>query len=189
VVVAPARRLFTIDDYYRMAGVGILGDDDRVELLEGEIIAMPPIGPQHADEVGWLTAMFHRIFGARAHIRVQQPVRLSDHSEPEPDLVLARNWPGVERPYRGVHPQAKDLQLVIEVSDSTLSYDLGDKQRTYARHGVSELWVLDLEGHRLVVHRDPGPAGYQTVETFRRGQSISPIAFPDIELSIDEILG
>ena len=188
MVVAPARRLFTIDDYYRMAGVGIIGDDDRVELLEGEIIAMPPIGPQHADKVGWLTTMIYRIFVGRAHIRMQQPVRLGDHSEPEPDLVLARNWPGIERPYRAVHPQPKDLLLVVEVSDITLAYDLGDKQRAYARHGVLELWVLDLEGDRVVVHRDPGPGGYQTVETFRRGQSISPIVFPDIVLSIDEVL-
>ena len=185
----PATRRFTVDDYYKMAEVGILGQDDRVELIEGEIVEMAPIGPLHAGRVDRLL----RLFGARLPddfwIRGQNPVRLSRHSEPEPDLAVLRPEPERARSYEEDHPTAADVLLILEVADSSLQYDLGRKARLYARHGVPELWVLDKRGGRLVLHREPTPRGYAAVQTLVRGESIVPLVFPEIVFTIDELLG
>jgi Uma2 family endonuclease len=184
-----AKRLFTVDEYYRMAEAGILGEDDRVELIEGEILRRSPIGPRHADEVDEVTALFFARLGASARIRVQSPIRLSRRSEPEPDLAVLRRYPEGQRPYRSTHPVPADVLLVVEVADSSLEYDLGRKARLYARHAIPELWVLDQRGDRVVVHRDPTPRSYATVRTLGRGESISPLAFPEILFTIQELLG
>jgi Uma2 family endonuclease len=140
-----------------MAEAGVLSPDDRTELIEGEIVDMPPIGSTHADVVRLLTQHLVRAVGDSAVVSVQLPVRLSRHSEPQPDLALLR--PKAEG-YRQAHPTADDVPLLIEVSDTTLHYDLGKKARLYAKHGVPEYWVVDLVGSRVWRHRTPSGTGY-----------------------------
>ncbi|MBA2447637.1 MAG: Uma2 family endonuclease [Chloroflexi bacterium] len=189
MVLQPTKRLFSVDEYYRMAKAGILGEDDRVELIEGEIVQMSPIGPRHARRVDRLTLLFVDRFRRVAELRIQNPVRLSSRSEPEPDLALLRLEPERDEPYELAHPTPADTLLAVEVADHSLRYDLGRKARVYARHGIIELWVLDLRHDRLVVFRDPTPRGYATSLILGRGESISTLAFPEIVLTVDEILG
>ena len=185
----PSTRLFTVDDYYKMAEVGILNEDDRVELIEGEIVEMSPIGAGHSGRVDRLSRLFIEVLGDAGWVRTQNPVRLSRRSEPEPDLALLRPESERESSYEVDLPTAADVLLIIEVADSSLAYDLGRKARMYARHGIRDLWVLDRRNDRLVLHRDPMPRGYGAIRTLVRGESIAPLAFPEIVLTIDELLG
>lgn len=149
---APRRRRFTVDEYYRMAEAGILHEDDRVELIEGELIEMSPIGSEHAGCVDALGTLFHERLGSLVHVRIQNPVRLSQRLEPEPDVALLR--PRADR-YRDSHPGAADILLLIEVADTSLAYDKRTKLRLYAREGVPETWIVDLGGSRVEAHRRP----------------------------------
>ncbi|MBM2812424.1 MAG: hypothetical protein HW416_3183 [Chloroflexi bacterium] len=186
MAVERARRLFTVADYYRMAETGILAEDDRVELIEGEIVEMPPIGDRHASCVGRTTDLFFRLFGNLARVWVQNPVRLSNRSEPVPDLMLLQPRPDF---YVSGHPKASDVLLLVEVSDSSEAYDRRVKLPLYAREGVPEVWIVDLGRSVVRVHREPSPTGYALVATHRRGERIAPAAFPDIVIKIEEILG
>ena len=179
------RRQFTVADYYRMGEAGILTPDDRVELIEGEIIQMPPIGDVHAWCVTHVTHLF--ILGVRdaAIVRCQNPLRLSDRSEPIPDVVLVRPRPR----FRGPHPTPDEVLLLVEVSDTTLGYDQRVKLPLYAREGVVEVWIVDLRQDRLWVYRDPSPTGYRVTLTLGRADRIAPSAFPDLEFAVDDILG
>ena len=188
-VATPTPHRFTVDDYYRMADVGILGPTDRVQLIDGVVIDMPPIGPDHAGGVTDLYTLFSDHFRHGAIIRSQQPIRLGEHAEPEPDLALVRQQPGVRRPYRQAHPTPTDTFLVVEVAKSSLDFDLDDEARSYARHNINDYWVLDLRGDRLIVLRDPADDQFRSRSELRRGESVSPLAFPDVSLSVDEILG
>ncbi len=189
MALQPSARLFTVDEYYRMAEAGILGEDDRVELIEGEIIQMSPIGPLHAYNVDHLALLFFERFRQVAWIRIQNPIRLSKRSEPEPDLALLRLERERGRSYEVDHPGPSDVFLVVEVAHHSAEYDLGRKSRMYARHEIPELWVLDRRSDRLVVNRDPTPQGYATSQILGRGESISSLAFPEITLTVDELLG
>ena len=185
----PTPRRFTVDEYYKMAEAGILGEDDRVELIEGEIVQMAPIGPLHADAVEDLAELFVLRFADRAKVRSQNPVRLSQILEPEPDVALLRVASERGRSYRVDHPTVEDVYLIVEVADSSLDYDLGRKARLYARHGIPELWVLDQRHDRLVLHREPTPRGYASVRTLARGESVAPLAFPETQFAVDQLLG
>ena len=185
----PTRRCFTVDEYHRMGAAGILHEDERIELINGEIVRMAAVGGKHIACVLRLDEWFNPRLSGIALVSVQNPVRLSPHAEPEPDLAVVRAHPERLHPYRSAHPTPADVFLVVEVADSSLEYDLGRKARLYARHGIPELWVLDQRGDRLVVHREPTPRGYATVRTLTRGQSISPLAFPDVAFAADELLG
>lgn len=154
----PRRHRLTVDEYYRMAEVGLLAPDARVELIEGEIIDMPPIGPEHGSVVDRLTYRLIKAVGDAAIVRVQGAVRLDPWSEPQPDIaVLARRTDF----YRSAHPTGSNVHLIIEVSDSTLRYDLDIKVPLYARHGVPEVWVLDLRHGELIVHSDRSENAYR----------------------------
>jgi Uma2 family endonuclease len=185
----PVLRLFTVDEYYKMAEVGILRPDERVQLVEGKIVQMPPIGPRHAFNVGRLTELLRACFGDRSTIRSQNPLRLASGAEPEPDVAVVRSDPANPRAYESRHPGASDTLFVVEVADRTLTYDLGEKAQMYARHSVMDLWVVDLPGDRVVVHREPTPDGYASVVSVTRGATISALAFPDVSFTADEILG
>ncbi len=180
------RRSFTVEEYNRMIQAGILGEDDRVELLEGEIVEMAPIGSRHAACVDRL----NRLFSLRAReatiIRVQSPVRLGERSEPQPDLTLLRPRPDF---YASAHPGSGDLLLLVEVAEATASLDRDVKLPLYARAGVPEVWLVDLPGECIEVYRKPTPQGYQEVRQVRRGDRAAPQAFPDIGLAGEEILG
>lgn len=185
----PTPRLFTVDEYYKMAEVGILGPNERVQLIEGIIFQMPAIGPRHAYNVNRLTRMFWMRLGDRGDVRNQSPVRLANRAEPEPDIAVVTAYPDDPKTYESRHPTTEETLLVVEIADSTLTFDLGEKARMYSRRGLRELWVVDLQGHRLVVHREPTPDGYANVRTLSRDETIVPLAFPDITCTVDEILG
>jgi Uma2 family endonuclease len=189
MVVQPKPHRFTVAEYYKMAEAGIFTEDSRVELIEGEIIEMSPIGPDHASDVIHINHVLTRRLGDLALVSVQNPIRLGNRSEPEPDFAVVRLQPGPGRAYQAAHPTPADVLLVIEIADSSLSYDLGRKARLYARHRIPELWVVDLVGSRLLVHRDPTPRGYATVQILGRGDAVSPLAFPSITFTVDELLG
>ena len=180
------RRRFTVDEYYRMAEVGILGASERVELIDGEIVEMAAIGPRHAFTVDLIMQQFFAIFGNAVHIRVQNPVHLDVHSEPEPDvaMLLPRG-----SHYATHHPTPADVLLVVEVADSSLETDRRVKLPLYARAGIPEAWLVDLVQDEVLVHRDPSPNGYRTVHTVERGERLAPLAFPDRELAVADILG
>ena len=162
----PRPHRLTVDDYYRMAEVGVLSPDDRTELIEGEIIDMAPIGSVHADVVRLLTKRLLTAFRDSAEVSVQLPVRLSQRSEPQPDIaVLAAKPSG----YRQAHPSAADVLLLIEVSDTTLHYDLNAKARLYAKHGVREYWVVDLVASRVWRHRGPSGTHYAELAEITSG--------------------
>ncbi len=180
------RRRFTVDDYYRMAEAGVLGEDDRVELIEGEIVEMSPSGSRHAGCVNWLAHHFIRALQDRAVVAVQNPIRVSDISEPQPDLVLARPR---QDSYRSAHPRPEDVLLVIEAGDSSLPVDRTVKAPLYAVAAISEFWIVDLEDGALEVFRDPSPSGYRSVQRFARGDTVHPLAFPDLQIAVEDIVG
>ena len=162
----PKPHRLTVDEYYRMAEVGLLSPDDRTELIEGEIIHMPPIGPTHASVLAFLSDRLVPRAGVTAQVRLQSPIRFPPRSEPEPDvaLVVARS----DR-YRKAHPVARDVLLLMEVSDSTLRYDLDVKGRLYATHGIPEYWVVDLVDDRVWRHRRPSGRQYAERDELREG--------------------
>jgi Uma2 family endonuclease len=153
----PRRHRLTVEEYYQMAEVGLLAPDARVELIDGEIVDMAPIGSRHAAAVSLLAERLIRGVGEAAIVWIQSPVRLDARSEPQPDLALLH--PRGDR-YAGGHPGPADVLLLIEVSDATLRYDREIKTGLYARHGVPEVWVVDLPNGRLHVLREPREGGY-----------------------------
>lgn len=186
MTVQLARRLFNVVEYHRMAQAGILGEDDRVELIEGEIVEMAPIGSRHQAGVDRLAELFFRQAGDRAVVRVQGPIRLGARSEPQPDVTLLRRRPDF---YAIYHPGPQDVLLVVEVADTTLDYDRQVKVPLYARYGILELWIVVLELEVIEVYRRPTQEGYQEIFQAGRGQRLSPEAFPGLDLAVDDILG
>jgi Uma2 family endonuclease len=180
------KRLFTVAEYYQMAQAGILSEDDRVELIEGEIVTMSPIGSRHAGCVNRLNRHFSQGVGNRALVSVQNPIRLNDYSEPEPDLALLRPRPDF---YTQTHPEAQDVLLLIEVADTSTEYDRKVKIPLYARAGIIEVWLVLLAEQLIEVYRQPAPDGYKQVQRLGRGQSLAPLALPELELAVAEIVG
>ena len=180
------RRRFTLDEYHRMGEVGILHEDDRVELIHGEIVQMTPIGPPHAAAVAALAQRFARILGDRAVVWPQNPVVIMPDSEPQPDVVLLR--PRLDL-YRIRHPGPADILLLIEVADTSLRYDRAVKLPLYAGAGIPEVWIVDVEGVAVEIYRVPGPEGYQQMERIRAGGRLASAAFPDLTVSVADILG
>lgn len=156
----PRRHKLTVTDYYHLADAGSLTDTDRVELIDGEIIDMSPIGSRHAGLVDRLNRGLHARIEDKAMVRVQGPVRLDEWSEPEPDIALLRPKDDF---YMSGHPGAADVLLVIEVADASLAYDRDIKIPLYARHHIPEAWLVNIENQRLTVHRQPSPDGYREV--------------------------
>ena len=191
-IVSPAeavqtrqRRRFSVSEYYAMAEAGILTENDRVELLEGEIVVMAPIGNRHQSSVDGNGEMFTLRLQGRANVRVQGPVRLDDENEPHPDVTLLRRRDDY---YATGHPGPGDVLLLIEVADSTLSFDRNVKLPLYARAGIPEVWIVNLRDRRLESYTDPTEDGYATVRYFEAGSSVAPLHFPDITLEIERII-
>ena len=178
------RRRFTVHDYHRMGEAGILHEDDRVELIEGEIVEMAAIGTRHFTCVNGLNRLLVRNVGDEAIVSVQNPVRLDQHTEPQPDLAVIR-----PRDYRLSLPGPEDVLLLIEVSDTTLAYDRNVKLPLYARAGIQEVWIVDLAGEVIERHNDPSPDGYRSLQRAGRGESIESSALPDLSLTTDDVLG
>ena len=180
------RRRFTVDEYYRMAETGILRHDDRVELLDGEIVEMTPIGSRHAACVDRLMELVQRCTEGRGILRVQGPIRLDVHSEPEPDLAVLKRRADY---YASAHPGPGDVLLVVEVADASLRYDRDVKIGLYARAGIPETWLVDLQNERVDVFTEPSPQGYRASRQLRRGERLASPALPAASLLVDEMLG
>jgi len=180
------RYRFTRSDYHRMAQTGILSPDVRVELIDGEIIEMNPIGDRHMAAVDRALRLFDRAVGDDAIVRIQGSIALSDNGEPEPDLVLLR----FRDDFYAMAPATEEAALlIVEVADSSEYYDRTTKAPLYARHGIPELWIVDLNRDLITRHLDPAPHGYTTTQVFRRGESLSPLAFPELTVAVNDILG
>ena len=180
------RKLFTVAEYHKMIEVEVLREDDRLELLGGEIVAMSPIGSRHAACVSRLTHLLIERLGRRAIVNVQNPVQLDEESEPQPDLSLLKPRPDF---YSAAHPKPSDIYLLVEVADTTAAYDRRVKLPFYAKAGIPEVWLIDLEAEKIEVYREPSAQGYRQMQTVERGQSLRIQAFPDVELKANEILG
>lgn len=184
---AVTRRRFTIREYHRMGETGILGGDERLELIAGHILVREPIGARHAGTVDRLTRLWTSRLGDRAIVRVQNPVVLPhEASEVQPDLMLLA--PRADF-YVGSHPTGADVLLLIEVADTSLLLDRRVKMPLYARGGVREAWLCDLTTGRVDVHRDLTAGRYATVRALRGPQSLTVTAFPDVAVSVDDLLG
>lgn len=180
------RHRITVDEYYRMAEVGILAPDARVELIEGEIIDMGKIGTAHARSTVHLTRLLMEAVGTRATVLPQVPLHLSDISEPIPDLALVRTEAAS---YKEGHPRPTDTFLVIEVSDSTLRYDLQIKASLYARHAIPEYWIVDLPGRQVRFFRSPDSGQYTDVTSTGAPGVVSPLALPEVRIDLAHVLG
>jgi len=184
--VEPRRRLFTVDEYHAMARAGVLGEDDRVELLEGEVVEMTPIGSRHSSCVGRLTHLLSSRVDDRAIVWIQNPLILSDLAEPEPDAALLRPRDDF---YAEAHPRPDDLLLLIEVADTSADYDRERKIPLYARSGVPEVWLVDLEAGTVEVYRTPSPEGYRDLHRAGRDEVLGPVKLADLEIEVGAILG
>lgn len=184
--VAAARRLFTVEEYYEMAHSGILSEEDRVELLAGEIVEMSPIGSRHAACVDRLNQILIQQITGLATVRVQNPIRLSPYSEPEPDLALLRPR---EDFYAQAHPEPEDVFLVIEVAETSVETDREVKLPLYAEAGIPELWIFDLNAGSVEVYRNPVEMAYSVIERYTPKQQLSPQAFPEVKVDLEDILG
>jgi Uma2 family endonuclease len=179
--IGPTRK-FTADEYERMVELGIFREDERLELIGGEIVEMAPIGHRHAACVARLNKRLVIGVGDRALVWVQGPVRLGVASIPEPDLALLR-----PHSYRSVSPRPDDVVLVVEVAESSLGYDQTIKLRLYARAGVPEYWIVGVDGEWIEVHRSPERDGYRERRRAGRGETVSPSAFPDVAVGVDDV--
>jgi Uma2 family endonuclease len=177
---------FTVESYHRLAEAGILGEDDRVELLDGQIVQMTPIGADHAASVDALTRLLVRAVGDAAIVRVQNPIVLDPRSEPQPDLALLRPHP---TQYHSAHPSAGDILLVIEVADSSLAFDRKVKLPYYAAAGIPEAWLVDLEHDTVEVHRQPSAEAYTEVQMLGRGETLRPNLIAEATIPINDVLG
>jgi Uma2 family endonuclease len=174
-----ARRPITVTEYHRMGEVGILGERDRVELIEGELVAMSPIGRYHPGTVNQLNHALVHAVGERAIVSVQGPVRLDDLSEPEPDFALLR--PRADF-YRDAHAQPADVLLLIEVADTSLNYDRAVKRALYTRHAIPEFWLVDLTAGEVEVCRKPNADGYAAIERVGRYGELEPELLPGVRI-------
>lgn len=180
------RHRFTVAAYFRMAETGILDEDERVELLDGDVIQLSQPGYRHAAVVDRLVALFAPLAGKSFIVRVQNPVVLDEFSAPQPDIALLRYTKDF---YGHAHPRASDMLLAVEVADSTVGKDLVWKARLYAAAGIPEYWVLDLNGDRVVVHTQPSASGFLSVQTFARGDVVTTAVFPKKYWRVEELLG
>jgi len=180
------RRLFTVDDYYRMAEAGILRHGERVELLEGEIVQMAAIGSRHAGCVNRLTRILVTGVGPEALVTVQNPVRLSDLSEPQPDVAVVRPRPD---DYMERHPLPDDVLLVVEVADSSVPVDRERKAPLYATARIPEYWIVDLPAEVVEVYREPAEGRYRAVTRYGKGDRLTLLALPELQMGVEEILG
>ena len=180
------RRRFTVDEYHRMADAGVLGEDDRVELLDGEIVEMSPIGPPHTGCVARLNAMFARRLRDRAIVWVQNPMILDRYSEPQPDIALVA--PRADF-YSTAHPRPRDVLLAVEVIATSGGYDRTLKLPLYARSGLREVWLVDVRAKAVDVYRRPATGGYRGHQRLVPGRVVAPLAFPRLRFRVGDIVG
>jgi len=181
----PTRYRFTVAQYHRLGETGVLSAEDRVELIEGGLVAMAPMGSWHAYIVNRLNELLVLGLAGRAFVTVQSPLVLGNHSEPEPDILLLR--PPASR-YRDALPVAADVALLIEVSDTTAHYDHNTKLPLYAHHGIPEVWVVERDPRQVMVYREPNTSegSYRNIRTVS-ASTLSPGAFPAVGVDLDSL--
>lgn len=182
--VSYRRHALSVEDFRRMGDAGILSEDDRVELIEGELIDMAPIGSKHMGLVTRLARLLMRAVGDAAIVSVQNPLALPPRSEPQPDILLLK--PRFDD-YMSALPTPADVLLLIEVADTSFAYDRDIKLPLYARHGVAESWLFDIEGRRLEVHSQPGAEGYGCVVRPSADAIVAPQSLPQAMLALAEL--
>lgn len=186
MVIQIARRQFNVTEYYRMIEAGILSEQDRVELLDGEIIKMSPIGSRHAACVDRLNYVLNRLAGQDVIVRVQNPIRLDNFSEPQPDIALLRSRQDF---YAHAHPTPEDVLLVIEVADTSAEFDRTVKFPLYAEASIPEAWLVNLQDESVEIFSQPSNVGYKQSQVLRRGEhAISPTV-QNLALPVKDILG
>lgn len=178
------RHLLTLDEYHKMGEAGIFDEDDRLELIEGTLIDMAPVGSDHAGKVIQLNTVLNTAFSGRVLVSQQNPIRLGEHSEPQPDVAILRLR---EDFYRTSHPQPQDILLLIEVSDTTVRYDREIKIPLYARHDIPEVWLIDLPHEQLEIYRQPSHDGYRQILRPAKDERIAPALLPDTTLAISDL--
>ena len=182
---APTLHRFSAEDYHRLGELGFLAPDARVELLDGEIHDMSPIGPLHSGVVNRLIRFFGLSAKGRWIVSAQNPVGLDNYSEPQPDLTLLKAAPD---DYVSHHPTPDDVLLLVEVADSSLDFDHRKKLPIYARAGIRELWIVNLQELAVEVYREPHFTGYENKIVCRAGDKVASVAFPDVKLDVSELL-
>lgn len=180
----PTRYRFSVDEYERLAQVGILGEDDPIELIDGEIIQMSPVGYKHARCVDRLNRRLVVAVGDDAIVRIQNPIVIPEHSEPEPDVAVVRR----SAEERAGNPLPEDVILLIEVSDTTLYFDRTVKIPLYARAGIEEIWIVDLATEEVTRLTAPTPEGYKITKAFGRKDVIDSVVAPTIRLRVSDVL-
>jgi Uma2 family endonuclease len=181
------RYRFTVEEYHRIGEAGILPEDSRIELIAGQIVVREPIGAHHASTVDRLTRLWTMRLGNRAIVRVQSPVQFSqEDSELQPDVTLLRPRPDF---YAAAHPLADDVLLLIEVADTSLLLDRRVKIPLYARAGIREVWLVDLTADRVEVYQAPQDNRYGDHTVVERGQCLTPLAFPDVTMAVEDLIG
>lgn len=180
------KKRFTVDEYHRMGETGIFGPEDRLELIDGEILEMSPIGQRHASRVARANALFVRTFGDQAVVNPQNPLQLSDWTEPQPDIVILKPRPDF---YEHQRPMPADVLFVMEVSDTTLRFDLKIKLTYFAAASIPEVWIQDVNVDLLHVFREPQGSKYSVSMQLNRGNSESPLAFPEVQFATDDLFG
>ena len=181
---AAQRRLLTVDEYHRMGEAGVLTEDDRVELIEGELVAMVPIGSEHIAATNALTRLLVLAVGDSGIVSVQNPVRLSQRSEPQPDFAVLKS-----RDYRTTLPQPEDTMLAVEVANTSLDYDRTVKLVLYARSGIPEVWIVNLAAEEVEVYRSPTGDQYAFVTRVGRSEALTMDALPDVRIPVGGIFG
>lgn len=176
---------FTVDEYYRMAQVGILDEHDRVELIDGQILIMEPIGPEHAGHTAALTHLFVPLFGNRVVVWTQNPIRIDEFNHPQPDVALCK--PRADF-YKNSHPNPSDIYLIVEIAWTSAARDRRLKAPLYGRAGIPEFWLIDISRKRIEVYTDPSDDGYDRVARLRPGDSIRPAAFSNVEIRVDDLV-
>lgn len=178
------RYRFTVEEYHKLGEAGIFTEDDRVELLNGDIIIMAPIGIRHIQAVRRLIRVMEQRFHDQCIVDCQNPFILDGVSEPQPDILLLR----LDALESEELPAPGDIHLIVEVAESSLGYDRSTKHKAYAAAGIGEFWIVNLVNKLIEVYRDPAPEGYRTRLQVRPGESIAPLAFPDTPIAANDIL-
>ena len=181
----PPPSKFTVDEVVRMAETGVLGEDDRVELIDGVLVEMARTGRPHGHRTHWVARVFGRKVPENVEVSVQSTVRLNDWTAPEPDIALLTPEASQDKVNL---PGPRDILLVVEIADTTVATDRTNKARLYARSGIPELWIFILPSDEIEVYRTPTPRGYKRVQRYRRGDTLTVEALPGIQFPVDELL-
>lgn len=176
--------LVTVDEFARMGEAGVFAEQPRVELVDGEIRDMTPIGPSHAVVVSLLAEQLFARLAGKAYVSIQNPIRLDRHNEPQPDAAVARRRLDS---YAARHPGANDVLLVVEVGDSSLRHDRAVKAPRYGKAGIPETWLVDPAAEIVTVFTGPGGDGYAHRQVRRRGDAITATAVPDLTVQVDAL--